>query len=308
MKPGRRAFFLPRMLSDTPWTAFCQRLARQAKGAVSDETAAPGTPGRARLAAAREEDVYHARALCAEFGVLLVPSATPEQALPADRQWLLLDETAMDAIESFDERHGIAVVQAGCTMASLRARLAGSAWQWHEGADAEPIGRWLQRTHGWLPGRCADSGLDAAQVMLAGGAFEQLGPFGADSTQPLRSAAGSRLVPELFQLSADPAVAGLMAQPAWSGGYRIDAMVPHAPAPERDAVPNPAHLLLGSAGALAWPVRLRLRLRAAGTPVPLRDAREREGAGSGRETPADRLDAYIKAAFDPGGVFPSPVV
>ncbi|OVZ59663.1 hypothetical protein CDO44_11050 [Pigmentiphaga sp. NML080357] len=308
MKPGRRAFFLPRMLSDAPWPAFCQRLARMARGQVSDETPAAGAPGRARLAVEREEDVYHACALCREFGVLLVQPGARETALPPDRAWLRLDVSLLAAIEKIDERAGIAVVQAGCPMGELRSRLDGTSWRWHAGADHEPIGSWLMRTRGWQPGRCRESGLEAALVMLADGSFEQLGPFGTDSTRPLRSAAASRLVSELFQLATDPAVAAMLEEPVWAAGYRIDALVPRPDAKDAAPVPNPAHLLLGSEGTLTWAGRFRLRLRDVGAQPPVLAVRERDDRTSGRETPADRLDATVKATFDAGGVFPSSVV
>jgi len=307
MKPGRRAFFLPRMLSDAPWPAFCQRLARMARGQVSDETPQADAPGRARLVVAREEDVYHAAALCREFGVLLVQLGAREAALPAERGWLRLDTSQLAAIESFDERAGTIVVQAGCSMGALRERLAGTPWRWHAGADLEPVGAWLLRPRGWLPGRCRDSGLDAAQVLLAGGAFEQLGPFGVESTQPLRSASASRLVSDLFQLATDSAVAAMLELPVWPAGYRLDALVPRAAA-GGEPVPNPAHFLLGSEGTLAWAGRFRLRLRDAGEAPPVLSVQEREDRASGKETPADRLDAMVKATFDAGSVFPSSVV
>jgi len=307
MKPGRRAFFLPRMLSDAPWQAFCQRLARMARGQVSDETSGAEAPGRARLVVAREEDVYHAAALCREFGVLLVQPGAREAALPPERGWLRLDLAQLAAIESFDERRGSIVVQAGCSMGELRAHTAGTPWRWHAGADHEPVGAWLMRVRGWLPGRCRDSGLEAAQVLLSDGTFEQLGPFGTDSTRPLRSAAASRLIPELFQLASDSAASALLDLPVWQAGYRIDALAPR-PGADGDGVPNPAHFLLGSEGTLAWGARFRLRLRDAGAPPPVLSVQEREDRASGRETPADRLDATVKALFDGGSVFPSSVV
>ncbi|MDX3904749.1 MAG: FAD-binding protein [Pigmentiphaga sp.] len=308
MKPGRRAFLLPGMLSDAPWPAFCQRLARVAKGPVHDETAEPGVPGRARLVVGREEDVYHAAALCRELGVLLVQPGAREAALPVDRDWLRLDLSRLAAIEMLDERRGLAVVQAGCPMGELHDRLAGTSWRWHAADDQELVGEWLMRTRGWLPGRCADSGLDAALVLLADGSFEQFGPFGADSTQPLRSAAGSRLVSELFQLAGDPAMASMLEEPAWPAGYRLDALSPRVGPEGVTPVPNPAHFLLGSEGTLAWPARFRLRLRDAGIAPPALSLAAREAGGAGRETPADRLDAFVKATFDAGGVFPSSVV
>jgi hypothetical protein len=309
MEPRRRALFLPtRIWSDAPWPVFCQRLARIAHGRLDDETPRPGDPGRARLIVARQEDVHHARSLCAEFGVLLLQAGAAEP--PADRACLWLDASRLAALESFDTARGTVMLQAGCRLGELRAALAASAWRWHaEGADDEPIGAWLLRTRGWLPGRCADSGLEAAEVLLADGSLEFLGPFGSASTLALRTASGSRIVSGLFPLASSTQAIAMCAEPAWPAAFRLDALTPvaakdGAPAPD----PNPAHFLLGSRGALAWTGRLRLRLRGADDPPVLLAMSLRHSDVSGREMPSDLLDAQVKALFDSQGVFPPSVV
>ncbi|GAA4329209.1 hypothetical protein GCM10023144_15730 [Pigmentiphaga soli] len=303
MKPGRRAFLLPQLLSSSPWRQFCHRLSRVTGGRVEDDTASADGPGRGRLAVRREQDVYHARALCAEFGVLPVPSGADETALPPDRHWLRLDTSAFDAIEAVDAARGVLTVQAGCRAGAIRERLAGLPWQWDEGGDDEPVDAWLARAGDWLPGRCADSGLLAADVLLASGQFERLGPFGADSTESLRSAAGGRLVASLFQLAGERDAVAMLAQPAWPARYRLDGLVPYAAPGAAAPVPNPGHVLLGSGGTLAWVARVQLQARPAGAPPAQRGA-PRPVRDSLRETPADRQDAMVKSLFDPAGLLP----
>ena len=136
----------------------------------------------------------------------------------------------------------------------------------------------------------------AADVVLADGVEETLGPFGESDERPLRSATLQRLVPALFQLSTGPDAAACAVGGAWAGRYRLDALRPQAP-----ATVNLAHLLLGHGGTLAWVQEVLLTAvpaagEAAGGDAPPLDDAARE---AGR-----RLDARIKALFDPDGRFP----
>jgi len=71
MQPSRRAFLFGRQTPRTPWDAFVQRLGREAQGRVRDLS---GTGvNRARLIPVDRGDVRQARALCAEYGVMLRP-------------------------------------------------------------------------------------------------------------------------------------------------------------------------------------------------------------------------------------------
>ncbi|GGX28986.1 hypothetical protein GCM10007242_39230 [Pigmentiphaga litoralis] len=338
MKPGRRAFFLPRFAAATPWANFCQRLARAAQGRVDDETPAPGAPGRARLRVARDEDVFHARALCVELGVMLVLPGAEPALLPPDRHWLLLDIDGLDGIGPPDVAQGRIDVDVGCTFGALRQALAGTGWTWPHGDDAATVASWIAAPGPWRPGHCRDSGLRWADVMLAGGEFERLGPFGADATRPLRSAASSRLISSLFELSGAASMQTLLAQPTWLARYRLDALTPQGErgpgeggqgddgrgdtAHAGDALaPNPAHLLLGSRGTLAWTGRVQLQLlRDAPAAIDAMPSLSTQPAALPTPVPApaavppvrrhvlDDMDDMVKGCFDPSGLFPSQVV
>ena len=102
-------------------------------------------------------------------------------------------------------------------------------------------------------------------------------------------------MPALFQLSTGPDAAACAVGGAWAGRYRLDALRPQAP-----ATVNLAHLLLGHGGTLAWVQEVLL------TAVPAAEGRGGEAPsldGAAREA-GRRLDARIKALFDPDGRFP----
>lgn len=334
MKPGRRAFFLPRLAAATPWANFCQRLARAAQGRVDDETPAPGAPGRARLRVARDEDVFHARALSAELGVMLVLPGADQALLPADRHWLMLDVDDLNALGPVDVAQGRIDVDVGCTFGALRQALAGTGWTWPHGDDTATVASWIAAPAPWRPGHCRDSGLRWADVMLAGGEFERLGPFGVDATRPLRSAASSRLISSLFELSGATSMQTLLAQPAWLARYRLDALTPQGDDAQGEAgsdalAPNPAHLLLGSGGTLAWAGRVQLQLlrdaaaaptSAGASPTPLVASTPSAALAAAivsdaaaavlpvRRHVLEDMDDMVKGCFDPLGLFPSQVV
>ena len=71
MQPSRRAFLLGRRPVQTPWATFLQRLGLLCQGTLRDLGETAGEGPRALLTPSREGDVVHARALCAEYGVVL---------------------------------------------------------------------------------------------------------------------------------------------------------------------------------------------------------------------------------------------
>lgn len=309
MKPGRRAFFLPGLRANTPWANFCQRVSRAVAGRFDDITVDPSQPGRAVLEVARDEDVYHARALCLEYGVLLVlPGAVPEN-LPVDRHWLTLTLARFDEVGLFDVRLGTITVQAGCTLGGVRQQILDSGWHWPYGADEQTVGAWLAGAGDWPPGRCDLSGLVWAEVMLATGNFERLGPFGVDSTRALRSTASSKLVSSLFELAGTLDMQAMLAGPVWPCKYRLDAI---SPLPDPSAggygVPNPAHLLLGNEGSLAWVSRVQLQLLTAAQPALRIVSAAPDTARLARSFEYEIADDQIKGLFDPSGIFPRSVV
>lgn len=315
MEPGRRAFFLPGRALRDPWTQFCQRLSRLVAGTVEDETT--GSTGqqvhRARLVAARPADVHHARALCAELGVVLADTHAGLSA-DASKSWLWVDASRLNGVGAFDTRLGLISVEAGCRIGTLREAIADSGWvaAGLHGADAQQtLGNWLMTADQWLPGDCAASGIHAVDVLLAGGSSEQLGSFGQAATRPLGPALRA-LVSGLFETAASSEANAMRAQPRWPGRYRLDALLPQTP-PGLTPIPNLAHLLLGSRGALAWAERIHVRLQPAHAPLPSapepQDGTSPHGADQAVELAAvQRIDAYVKSRFDLETRFPSPFV
>ncbi len=315
MEPGRRAFFLPGRALRDPWVQFCQRLSRVVAGKVEDETAVSSghRVHRARLTAARAADIHHARALCAELGVVL---ADTHAGLCADagRSWLWVDAARLDGVGAFDTRLGLISVEAGCRIATLREAIAGSGWvaAGLHGADAQQtLGQWLMTADQWLPGACAASDVHAVDVLLADGSSEQLGSFGQAATRPLGPALRA-LVSGLFETAASPEANAMRMQARWPGRYRLDALLPQTP-PGLTPIPNLAHLLLGSRGSLAWAERIYLRLRPEHAPVP--HTPEPQGGTSPYGTDqmvklaaVQRIDAYVKSRFDPETRLPCPFV
>ena len=315
MEPGRRAFFLPGRALRDPWTQFCQRLSRLVAGKVEDETAgSAGQPmHRARLVAGRAADVHHARALCAELGVVM---ADAHAGLSADagQSWLWVDASRLSGVGAFDTRLGLLSVEAGCRIATLREAIAGSGWMaagMHSADPQQTLGHWLMTADQWLPGDCAASDVHAVDVLLADGSSEQLGSFGQAATRPLGRALRA-LVSGLFETAASPVATAMRAQARWPGRYRLDALLPQTPqglAP----VPNLAHLLLGSRGSLAWAERIHLRLRP--EHAASRGKAEPQGGTSSYAVDqvvelaaVQRIDAYVKCRFDPETRLPSPFV
>ncbi|CAM4376908.1 hypothetical protein [Bordetella muralis] len=281
MQPSRRAFLFGRQTPRTPWDAFLQRLGRLVQGRVSNLGAEragqplghnPGTevPNRARLTAVHREDVRQARALCAEYGVVLqlagladdtrsaVPQAgarDPWDAAAVDGPGqkytnalaqgdvLEVDPSSLDMV-THDPESGQWVAQPGCRVGELAA----SGLLQFRGAPPEwTLAAWLARSRGWMPGATAMSGVVQAELLFSDGTVESLGAFGASDVRPLRSAMVQRLVPALFQLSSSPDAVICREAPQWPCRYRLDALQPTAPAQV-----NLAQLLLGHGGTLAW--------------------------------------------------------
>ena len=159
---------------------------------------------------------------------------------------------------------------------------------------AMTLAEWLAAPAAWPAGRCAQSGVLAADVVLADGVEETLGPFGESDERPLRSATLQRLVPALFQLSTGPDAAACAVGGAWAGRYRLDALRPQAP-----ATVNLAHLLLGHGGTLAW-VQEVLLTRAGGRGSGRRRRAAVGRCGPGGGTPAGCPD---QGAVRPGWSF-----
>lgn len=287
MQPSRRAFLFGRRLPATPWDTFRQRLARAAQGPLQELH--PGPAGRARLAPARPEDVRHARALCAEYGVALLLEGCGDPAGLEGRPVLQVDPAGLAELAPGP---GPGLWQAGPGCRLLDLANAGLD-QFSAAPPDATLAAWLAGPQPWLSGATAASGVLGVDMLLSDGTAETLGPFGPGDQRPLRSAAIQRLVPALFQLSATPDAAACRQETAWACRFRLDALLPDPPSEV-----NLAHLLLGQGGALAWIERVVLAPRAgapAGSVTPVTPvAPPPELAG-----PARRLEVRIKDLFDP---------
>lgn len=290
MQPSRRAFLFGRQTPRTPWDAFLQRLGRLVQGrllnlpaealrqgrAHSPGTHGPGpaltteTPNRARLTPVHRDDVRQARALCAEYGVVLqlgglagagsvtanaLKEPNPFDHRPVDgpdweyaetltlRDVLEVDPSGLNTF-IHDPKTGRWVAQPGCRVGELAAC---GLPQFRDAPSEWTLAVWLAKSHAWPPGATAMSGVVEAELLFSDGTTETLGAFGASDVRPLRSAMVQRLVPALFQLSSSPDAATCREAPRWPCCYRLDALQPAAPAEV-----NLAQLLLGHGGALAW--------------------------------------------------------
>ncbi|WP_033466287.1 hypothetical protein [Bordetella bronchiseptica] len=274
MQPSRRAFLLGRRPRQSSWAAFCERLSLAVAAPLRDLDPAGGA---ALLRARSDAEVRRARALCQEYGVSLgLPGARP-----AGRPVLQIDPRGLRALAP---EGGAWRAGPGCLAGELAAAGLG---QFAEVAPTCTLADWLADSRGWPTGETGASGVLEASVLLADGTAEVLGPFGAADVRPLRSATVQRLVPALFQLAGGQDAAACQAQPAWPARYRLDALQPREPAGV-----NLAHLLLGHDGALAWVESVLLAPAAAPPPA----------ASGSAPAEAARLDARVRALFDPDGV------
>ncbi|QKQ45817.1 MULTISPECIES: FAD-binding protein [Achromobacter] len=284
MQPSRRAFLLGRRPAQSPWAAFLQRLGLLCQGTVRDL----GEGGRAVLVPARDADVAHARALCAEYRVALALEGAEGPFEAASGPVLSVDPSALAGLVRLAGEPPRWRAQPGVPVAAL----AHAGLRQFAGLpDAMTLAEWLAAPARWAAGRCADSGVLTVDVMLADGIEETLGPFGEADVQPLRSVTVQRLVPALFQLASGGDAFATRDGERWLGRYRLDALKPEAP-----ATVNLAHLLLGHGGTLAWVQSVTL------TAVPPVAPRPPAPEAPGLAT--TRLDARVKGLFDPDGRFP----
>jgi hypothetical protein len=329
MQPSRRAFLFGRQRPRTPWEAFLQGLERGVQGRLRHD---PKVPDIATLTPVHREDVRHARALCAEFGVRLqlmdVADDTATAHLEAEpgvfapqRDPTKAAKVAMGPVLIVDPRQlntcsggtsGQLFAEPGCRLGDLAA--AGLPQFQHAPPD-RTLAAWLAFGRGLLPGGTAASGVVELDVLFSDGTTETLGPFGESDSRPLRSATVQRLIPFLFQLSVSADARACRAADIWPCRYRLDALQPAAPAEV-----NLAHLLLGHRGELAW-IESVLLAPVESVPCDPADGAEpptpahrhpanasapAEGAVADLSAMARRLQMQIKDAFDAREMFLGP--
>ena len=299
---SRRAFLFGRRAPSTPWGQFCTRLARMTEGPVhwNQDAARP----QAWLRPRREADIFHARALCAEYGVCLALDGTalPAALLPRGLLWV---EPGTDWAELSAVAGGQGGWRAdgGCRIAALQD--AGVSML--AGVDrSQSVAGWFasRAAADWTPGAGWRSGVIRVEVLLADGTVATLGPFGADAREPLDSLTVQQMVPRLFELAgAEPARAWAR-QAHWPARLRLDVLNP----PPGSEV-NLAWLLAGHGGCLAWvrAVWFTDSPRATGMVSP-RDnpqvpAGQTDLPDSETIAAAQNLDLEVKRIVDPQGVF-----
>ncbi|HTK00867.1 MAG TPA: hypothetical protein VL522_14650 [Bordetella sp.] len=271
-------------------------------------------PPQAHWTPATAADVRQARALCAEHAVQLALAGSTVST--EGRPVLWVDPARLNgltrlpgAVERW--RAGPGVMLGELARAGLP--------QFADAAPDRTLADWFadRGAAAWPTGRGDLSGVHAADVLLADGVADTLGPFGADDGQPLRSAALQQLVPALFRLASGTEAQWCREQPAWPARYRLDALLPAAP-----ATLNLARMLHGHGGTLAWLESLVLQAPDNATdPLDNTDASSADRANvtsdqglaalpwtDSRLPPAQAraLDMRIKSNFDPAGVFPEP--
>jgi hypothetical protein len=299
MATSRRNFLFGRKSSASPWGQFCARLARTTQGAFSCHEDLARQVGR--LMPAREQDIFHAHALCSEYGVQFwldgLPTEPPEHKpilwVQAGCAWATAEPLAQR-----DETPEIWRVEAGYGISGLLAH----GFDWLQDVNSTwSIAQWLAspQASGWGYGQGATSGIVKVRVLMADGTVADLGPFGAQATEPLQSITVQKLVPKLFELTHTDIARACSSHLSWPGRLRLDALTPLA-----SQEINLSHLLTGHAGSLVWLlcVWLEKTPQAAYTKLGSQSA-QTAALSNPQLSELLELDVKIKNAFDPIGLF-----
>ncbi len=288
----RRAFLFGRRTPQTPWGKFCARLYRSCVGQV---TWRDDGQTQAMLVPAREQDLFHARALCSEFGVRMglwvepLPASTDQPVV-----WVEPGRAWAHAVPAEPTERAWRV-DAGCSMGQLQALGFSLA---HDIDPGWSVAQWLSSplSSRWPIACGSQSGILRAEILMHDGSKESLGPFGATASEPLRSMTMQLMVPGLFQLLQHPFLAGLSSGQRSVPGYRLDAMV-EAPTQEI----NLARLLAGHGGSLAWLLSVWLHRDVGKGPFSMPPSEV--GLDLSRQQEIATLDEHVKHLFDPHGIF-----
>ncbi|HEY7803008.1 MAG TPA: hypothetical protein VIC30_01010, partial [Orrella sp.] len=188
-------------------------------------------------------------------------------------------------------------VDAGCPLAVAKA--AGLlAADWPE--TMSNVAQWFATAFRGQP--LAQTGLSDHLVsvdwMLPDGTIEVFGAFGTSDSQPLSSLAAQKVVPQLFELSATPALQATDRNKHWPLQYHLDALMD-------PAAVHLAHCLIGHGGSLGWLVAATFKQTQTPLP-PIEVSTPSRNHGKGlRLSERCELDEAIKQIIDPDGVFMS---
>lgn len=300
---SRRAFLMGRRSSKSPWAAFCQGLQRRVAGSFLDYGLSDGV-GSARLTPLNAADLHHARALCAEHGVVLALDGINQAASQSHQSVLWVElGSHLTQCQRLPNDASKWFVQPGCLLGDLEA----AGLKEFAGLPGYlTVAAWLadRSLQAWESGATHRSGVAHACVLLADGTQATLGPFGEHNRQPLDGLALQTLVSGLFTLTGSTEAQACRQEPYWAARYRLDALMP-----QPGHIVNLSHLLLGHGGDLGWlewVVLDETALSEAAAADPM-------GFSLGRQAPHDvlwaqaiELDVRVKTLFDPNDVFPHP--
>lgn len=300
---SRRAFLTGRRVSKDPWEAFCQRMRRMATGTFFEFDKQEDV-GSARLIPKQAGEVQQARALCEEYGVLMALDGVPHAARLNGQPVLWVEPgRELAGCQRLEPGSTKWFVQPGCLLGELEA--AGL----HQFASLPchiTVAAWLaDRTLcDWEAGHTHKSGIEHASVLLADGTSANLGMFGHANQKPLKGAQLQKLIPQLFQIAAQPDAQACRQQSRWPARYRLDALLP-----ADGQTVNLAHLMLGHGGDLGWLEWVVIDERLA-QPMGEASYEQRYSPGKrardGLALPASEVDAHTKSLFDPLDLFPYP--
>jgi hypothetical protein len=239
----------------------------------------------------------HAQVLCLELGVQLIllnSDAEPDPGRPI----LWVDSRAEWAqLELVDAEAGLWRADAGVTLWTLHQQGVGLFSDTFDATHAhQTLAQWFASP---FDGRLMRSGIVQAEVLLADGTLEMLGPFGASGSRPLRSLSLQKKIPRLFELAQSPQAALCAQCESWPLRYRLDGLMPQS-----GDSPNLAWLFQGHGGSLAWLQTLWLQKPVSASMVtePLPSVNDSVDLVSVEHSAAE-LDQSIKQTLDPTGVF-----
>jgi len=284
-----------RRTAATPFEQFCARLERTCLGSVRTEPSIARLGGvpQAWLKPIRQEDIGHARALCQEYRVaLMLEGGEPPTARTQATLWAS-PQSAGATLSLVDSRAGVWRADAGCTVEQLKETGVFAEMALPPELTLAQWFAWPGSTRGAVPSGARL--IEQAEVLLADGTVEVLGPFGATAQAPLRSLTLQRLVPKLFELAGSGSAQRCAQLTPWPGWYRLDALIATA-AHE----PNLAQLLFGHQGRLGWVQALWLKRIDAVPQAPRRVLANEQDLAL-----VAQLDQELKHILDPLGVFGS---
>jgi len=252
----------------SPFEQFCARLERTCLGSVrtAPSNVLSAEAPQAWLKPVRLEDVAHARALCQEYRVALRLEGNELPTTLTQATLWVSPQPAGATLSLVDSRTGVWRADAGCTVEQLKDTGIFAGMNLAPELTLAQWFAWPETVRGAVP--CENKGgrelgssvpdavqiVERAEVLLADGTVEVLGPFGATAQAPLRSLTVQRLVPKLFELAGSDAALRCAQVTPWPACYRLDALLATA-----THEPNLAQLLFGHQGRLGWVQALWLK-------------------------------------------------